>query len=107
MAASGYATLWTFNVQPDRKAEFEFHYGPDGTWVRLFRRAPGYIGSELLQDRADAHRYVTIDRWESREAWQAFRQHFSAEYERLDREFEGMTTAEAQLGEFAPAGLPS
>lgn len=107
MAANGYATLWTFNVQPDRKAEFEFHYGPDGTWVRLFRRAPGYIGSELLQDRADAHRYVTIDRWESREAWQAFRQHFSAEYERLDREFEGMTTAEAQLGEFTPAGLPS
>jgi heme-degrading monooxygenase HmoA len=107
MAANGYATLWTFNVQPDRKAEFEFHYGPEGTWVRLFRRAPGYIGSELLQDRTDAHRYVTIDRWESREAWQAFRQHFSAEYERLDREFEGMTTAEAQLGEFAPAGSPS
>ena len=107
MPDSGYATLWTFSVQPDRKAEFEFHYGPEGTWVRLFRRAPGYLGSVLLQDRADAHRYVTIDRWESREAWQAFRQHFASEYERLDREFEGMTTAEAPLGEFTPAGLPS
>jgi heme-degrading monooxygenase HmoA len=107
MSASGYVTLWAFNVQPDRKAEFEFHYGPEGTWVRLFRRAPGYLGSELLQDRTDAHRYVTIDRWQSREAWQAFRQHFSGEYERLDHEFEGMTIAEAQLGEFTPAGLPS
>jgi len=107
MADSGYATLWTFDVQPDRKAEFEFHYGPEGTWVRLFRRAPGYLGSELLCDLANAHRYVTIDRWESREAWQAFRQHFAADYERLDREFEGLTTAESALGEFAPAGLAS
>jgi heme-degrading monooxygenase HmoA len=107
MADSGYATLWTFDVQPDRKAEFEFHYGPEGTWVRLFRRAPGYLGSELLCDLANAHRYVTIDRWESREAWQAFRQHFAADYERLDREFEGLTKSESPLGEFAPAGLES
>jgi heme-degrading monooxygenase HmoA len=106
MAGKGYATIWTFTVQADRKAEFEFHYGPEGTWVRLFRRATGYLGSELLHDRADAQRYVTIDRWESREAWQAFRQQFAADYERLDREFEQLTTAESPLGEFTPAGAP-
>jgi heme-degrading monooxygenase HmoA len=104
MAAAGYATLWSFSVRPDRKAEFESHYGPAGTWARLFRRAPGFLGSELLCDRADANRYLTIDRWESREAWEAFRRQFAAEYERLDREFESLTTAEAPLGEFAPAG---
>ena len=107
MAGSGYLTLWAFNVQPDRKAEFEFHYGPEGTWVRLFRRAPGYLGSELLCDRADENRYVTIDRWETPEAWQAFRSLFAADYERLDREFEGLTTAESRLGEFARAGVGS
>lgn len=107
MASGGYATLWSFDIRPDRKAEFEFHYGPGGTWVRLFRRAPGYLGSELLCDRSNAHRYVTIDRWESREAWQAFRQQFATDYERLDREFEGLTTAEAPLGEFTPAGIAS
>jgi heme-degrading monooxygenase HmoA len=104
MAGGGFATLWAFTVQPDRKAEFEFHYGPEGTWVRLFRRAAGYLGSELLRDRADAQRYVTIDRWESREAWLAFRQQFATEYERLDREFEALTAAETPIGEFAPAG---
>jgi heme-degrading monooxygenase HmoA len=107
MAGNGYATLWSFDIRPDRKAEFEFHYGPEGTWVRLFRRAPGYLGSELLCDRADPKRYVTIDRWESREAWQAFRQDFAADYERLDREFEGLMAAESPLGEFAPAGIAS
>jgi len=104
MAAAGYATLWEFAVAPAKRAQFETHYGPDGTWARLFRRANGYLGSELLQDRSDPLRYLTIDRWESREAWQAFRREHGTEYERLDREFEGLTTREAPLGEYAPAG---
>ena len=78
--------------------------GPDGTWARLFRRANGYLGSELFRDRADPLHYLTIDRWESREDWLAFRREHGAEYERLDREFEGLTTREAPLGEYAPAG---
>ena len=104
MAAAGYVTLWEFAVAPAKLAEFEAHYGPDGTWARLFRRAPGYAGSELLRDRADTLRYLTIDRWESREAWQACRREHATEYERLDRGFEGLTTREAPLGEYAPAG---
>jgi heme-degrading monooxygenase HmoA len=104
MAKAGYTTLWEFAVRPERRAEFESHYGPEGGWVRLFRQAPGYLGSELLHDPRDPLRYVTIDRWESREAWRAFRQAFGAEYERLDREFEGLTTRETPLGEYVPAG---
>lgn len=104
MAGAGYATLWEFTVAAARQAEFEAHYGPDGTWARLFSRADGYLGTELLRDRADPLRYLTIDRWESRGAWQAFRRAHGAEYERLDREFEGLTTRETPLGEYAPAG---
>jgi heme-degrading monooxygenase HmoA len=96
-----YAALWEFAVEPAKRAEFEAHYGPDGTWARLFRRAQGYVGSELLRDRADPLRYLTIDRWVSREAWQAFREEHAAEYERLDREFGALTTREAPLGEYA------
>lgn len=102
MSAAGFATLWEFAVVPARRPEFEAHYGPNGTWARLFRRASGYLGSELLRDRADPLRYLTIDRWESREAWQTFRREHGTEYERLDREFEGLTTREAALGEYAP-----
>ena len=102
MAAPGFATLWEFTVKASRQAEFESHYGPDGTWVRLFRKAPGYLGSELLHDRAETLRYVTIDHWASADDWYEFRKRFAADYELLDRDCEGLTTREAPLGEFAP-----
>jgi len=101
MAAAGYATLWEFSVLPARQADFEAQYGPAGRWVALFRQAPGYVGSELLRDVADPLRYVTIDRWQSADAYLEFRRRFAAEYERLDREFENWTMREAPLGELA------
>jgi heme-degrading monooxygenase HmoA len=102
MSAAGFTMLWEFTVQPARQAEFESHYGPDGTWARLFRRAGGYLGSELLRDAANPLRYLTIDCWESAVAWQAFRREFGADYERLDREFEGLTARESPLGQYTP-----
>lgn len=104
MAAAGYAMLWEFAVAPAKQTEFEEHYGPDGTWAKLFRRSNGYLGSELFQDRSDPLHYLTIDRWKSRDAWLGFRREHGAEYERLDREFEGLTTREAPLGEYTAAG---
>ena len=104
MAAAAFTVLWEFTVLPARQAEFESRYGAEGDWVRLFRRGTGYLGSELLQDRVNPLRYLTIDRWESLEAWRAFRSRFAGEYERLDREFEGLANREAALGEYAPAG---
>ena len=79
MAAAGYATLWEFAVAPAKQTEFEEHYGPDGTWVQLFRRSNGYLGSELFQDRSDPLHYLTIDRWKSRDAWLTFRREHRAD----------------------------
>lgn len=97
MAAAGFTALWEFAVAPARQAAFESRYGPEGDWAQLFRRAPGYLGSELLRDGTDTLRYVTVDRWEDAEAWRAFRRRFADEYERLDRESEALTTHEAPL----------
>jgi len=99
-----FATLWEFSVEPSRQAEFESEYGPQGRWARLFSGAPGYLGTELLRDRANGLRYVTIDRWSSIEAWQGFKASFAAEYERLDRECAALTLREAALGEYTPIG---
>jgi heme-degrading monooxygenase HmoA len=96
-----YCYLWEFHVRPERQAEFERRYGPDGEWVALFRQAPGYIGTQLLRDRSESLRYVTIDRWESFEAYRTFRSQFSRQYEELDRMCEGLTTHEAPAGEFS------
>lgn len=101
MAAHAFARLWEFAVVAARQAEFESHYGPEGSWVQLFRRAQGYLGTELLHDRIDSLRYVTIDRWQSAEDWHTFRRRFSDQYEALDRRCEGLTTRESPLGDYA------
>ena len=44
--------------------------------------------------------YLTMDRWESRAAYEEFRAQFATEYEELDRECEGLAVIEKQLGEY-------
>lgn len=88
-------------MRPSQQAEFERHYAPDGTWAALFRQADGYLGTQLLQDRANPLRYVTIDRWTNCESYRAFRTQFGGQYEALDRQCEGLTTHEAPLGEYS------
>lgn len=68
----GYSYIWQFQVTPGHVAEFERHYGPDGSWVKLFEQAAGYRGTVLLRDRAHPLRYITIDTWESIEAYRRF-----------------------------------
>jgi hypothetical protein len=56
--------IWEFYVAPSAQAQFEFEYGPYGSWVTLFRSSPGHIETLLLHDHADPLRYVTVDRWD-------------------------------------------
>ena len=92
--------VWSFEVAPGGVAEFERAYGPDGDWARLFRRMPGYHGTELLRDVDTPGRYLTIDRWRSREDFWRFREAFRAEYVALDARCEAWTTRERLVGDF-------
>jgi heme-degrading monooxygenase HmoA len=65
--------------------EFERVYGPDSEWTAFFRGGDGYLGTELLRDVETPGRYLAIDRWETREAYQAFVDAHRNEYmRRLD-----------------------
>ncbi len=99
---AGYICIWEFRVEPGAEPEFERHYGPEGTWAKLFRRAPGYIEAMLLKDCSDPLRYLTIDRWRSAEFYREFRVRFASPYKKLDEQCESLTTHETWLGEFAP-----
>lgn len=98
----GYAYAWEFTAAPDKLEEFKRVYGEDGEWVRLFRRAAGYLRSELLQDQANPWRFITVDYWESEAAWRSFREKFLHEYENLDVVCEQVTIRERELGRFSP-----
>jgi heme-degrading monooxygenase HmoA len=97
---TGYVYVWEFIVAPAHAAAFEQAYGPGGEWVELFRRAPGYLRTELLRDLSRPDRYLTIDAWESRRHWQEFRDRFAAEFEALDARCGGWTVSETELGRF-------
>ena len=97
---TAYTYLWEFIVEARDVDEFQRHYGPRGSWAELFRQAPGYIQTLLLRDSADPRRFVTIDRWESAEAFRSFRSAFSRQYADLDSRCERLTVRENLLGEF-------
>lgn len=95
-----YIYIWEFEVRPGKEAEFEREYGPEGMWVRLFQGAPGYRETSLLRDPIHPRRYLTIDRWESEAAYQAFRAAHAREYAAIDAKCEGLTVAEREVGHF-------
>ncbi len=98
-----YAYVWEFTVRPECRAQFAEHYGPEGSWVRLFRQSPQFIETRLLADQANGARFLTIDRWHSAADYAQFRQQFAAEYAQLDAQFEQLTDTENLIGAFDEA----
>jgi heme-degrading monooxygenase HmoA len=101
-----YTYLWEFLVSAEHVPEFEREYGPAGSWVALFREGAGYLGTLLLRDRSNPLRFITVDRWESLEAHQAFRAAFSREYAALDARCAHLTAQELELGSFDETAAP-
>jgi len=96
--------IWEFHIRPEQEALFEQTYGPEGRWAKFFKQSVGYIGSELILDFKDSLRYVTLDFWESREAYEVFRGEHQAEYEAIDQDCEKMTESEVEVGRFERIG---
>lgn len=95
-----YVVIWKFRVRQGAEHAFAHMYGPAGAWSKLFATSPGFLGTELLRDLEGARRYVTVDRWQSRESYDAFRRESVAEYDLLDREGGHLTDVEALVGDF-------
>ena len=94
---------WQFQVRPGHERRFEEIYGPEGAWAQLFRQDSGYIRTELQRDPNHPRRYQTRDFWQSREAYEAFRREYRAQYEALDAQCEELTEHELEIGRSANA----
>ena len=79
---------------------FEKVYGADGAWAKLFARDAAYRETRLVRDVERERVYLTLDFWETREAYEKFKEMHAEEYDRMDRECEGMTLQEKVIGEF-------
>lgn len=100
----GFMIAWEFRPRPGVERRFEEAYGPQGVWARLFTRAEGFVGTKLTRDAKDASRYVTLDLWVSREAYEQFHSEYAGEYRSIDAECEGLTERETEIGRFERLG---
>lgn len=89
-----YSIEWEFFPHPSRIPEFFAAYGAEGRWVRLFRKAEGYVGTDLAPVPDKPGWFRTIDRWASKDAYADFRERYSGEYRALDEECEKLTLQE-------------
>ncbi|HWE82124.1 MAG TPA: antibiotic biosynthesis monooxygenase [Gaiellaceae bacterium] len=89
-----------FTYEATDATEFERVYGPDGDWARFFATGTGFVGTELLRDVDGPGRYVVVDRWETREAYNEFVAANRDEYMRRVDETAFHHTQELRLGTF-------
>jgi quinol monooxygenase YgiN len=92
--------VWEYMVRPDRLAEFESLYRPDGPWVELFQHSPGFVSTTLMRDAQDPLRFLIADRWTSEASYEAFKQEFAGPYQELSGRGERMHRAEHLIGRF-------
>lgn len=95
-----YVYVWRYEVPAENRAEFERVYGAAGDWVKLFGRASGHRATHLLTEDGDGGRYLTIDEWDSREAFERFRSDHGEAFDALDARCAELTAREEQLGHF-------
>ena len=95
-----YVIIWQFQLKADSTAEFENFYRSTGDWAELFQKGKGYISTELLHHGTNPSTYITIDRWNSSESYEAFHAQFKKEYEMLDVQCEELTEHEILIGKW-------
>ena len=98
--------IWEFTVREQYIQEFISDYGSNGSWASLFRRAEGFLGTELLRSSHQANVFLTVDRWESTACFEIFQTRFGAEYKKLDTQLEGYTLSEKKVGVFSQVPTP-
>ena len=92
--------VWQFQPAPDRKEEFATAYSGNGAWAQLFRQADGFVGTILLAPAELGGPWLTLDRWQSRAAFDQFQQNSGEVYRRLDTELAPLTADEQFIGAF-------
>ena len=99
-----FVRIWQFRVAPDKTEEFREVYGPNGAWAALFRREIGFLGTELLQSATHPNIFLTIDSWDSPEAWAAFLRAWGDDYAALDHRCSALSMSEGEIGTFHSEG---
>jgi len=92
--------VWEYMVRPDRVEEFESLYRPDGPWIELLKKSPGFVSTTLMRDTRDPLRYIIADRWMNPASYDQLIEDFASEYAALNERGERTHRAEHLIGRF-------
>jgi hypothetical protein len=73
-------------VREGKRAKFEIVFGPNGIWARLLRQAEGYIATVVQGESPNDRKYRVRDFWKGHRGFEMFRERFSEDFARFDRE---------------------
>jgi hypothetical protein len=99
-AQGAHVRICEFRARPGLEEEFERIYGPEGDWVRLFKKSRSFLRTELNCDMDTKGRYITVDYFVSRSAFDEFLKEFREEYDALDRHCARVRGFEKPVGSF-------
>ena len=92
--------IWEFIVKKEFFNDFKKSYGPNGIWVNFFNKSENYLKTELLIDKKNNLKFVTIDYWKSKEKYLDFIFKNKIEYDKIDQDCNNYTLEELKIGEF-------
>lgn len=93
-----FAAVWKYKVKPGKVIEFEQLYNQEGEWAQWFRLSRDYISTELMKSPDAENEYLTIDRWQSKAAYDRHYTEGRSRYEEIDLKGDGFTTEEELIG---------
>ena len=90
--------FFRYRVHPQQVRAFEHAYGPNGPWVEMFRRHPGFRRTRLFRHKSEPRIYITVDVWDCKASYDQFRATNADEYNRLDAQLAMLKLEEHLLG---------
>ena len=96
--------VWRFEPVPGREAEFAAAYSGEGPWAKLFEQAGGFVSTTLLAPDEPGGAWLTLDRWQSRAAFETFQETRGDAYRALDAALADLTVTERFIGAFEEPG---
>jgi hypothetical protein len=84
-------------VGEDKRVEFEIVFGPAGIWTRFLRPAQGYLATELKCESVSEGRYRVLDFWSGHRGFEIFRERYSEDFRRFERQIAGALVEKEQF----------
>lgn len=95
-----YSIVWKYTVDKENQEAFEFEYGKQGAWAKLFIKSKNYLGSFLHKNSEKNDEYLIIDTWTEKELYENFKKINKEKYEDMSSKFENFYNKEEKIGEF-------